>query len=284
LTRIFRHRFAPPLVLTVATLVWGVSFVITRGAVQDVPPLLFVGLRFGTAAVLVATVTRPRMFRLTRTEVSAGGRIAIVMFGSYGVQAIAMHLGVTSGRAAFISALYVPIVPLLQLLILKRQPSRSTWAGIGLALAGLLLMAGPLGHEHAGATDLLMLVSAVSIASEILLIGRYALRVDPRRLTVVECAALALICLAATALTTPLWPKLEPAWILSALGLGLASAGLQIAANWAQRFVPPAQAALLYTMEPVWAALFGAMAGERMSPMAMAGGALILASLVVSRR
>ncbi len=284
MTRIFGHRFAPPVVLTVATLVWGVSFVITRGAVQNVPPLLFVALRFGTAAVLVAAVTRPRMRRLTRLEASAGSRIALVMFGSYGVQAIAMTLGVTSGRAAFISALYVPIVPLLQWAILKIRPRRATWAGIGLALAGLLLMAGPLGHEQAGGADLLMLVSAVSIASEILLIGRYAARVDPRRLAVVECTALALICLAATALTNRTWPKMEATWVLSALGLGLGSAGLQIAANWAQRFVPPAQAALLYTMEPVWAALFGALAGERMGPMAMAGAALILASLAVSGR
>lgn len=282
--RIFAHRFAPPIVLTLATLVWGVSFVITRGAVQNMPALPFVGLRFATASLLVAVVTRPRLHRLTRTELTAGGQISCAMFGSYGIQALAMHLGVSSGRAAFISALYVPIVPLIQLALFKRRPRPSIWLGIGLALGGLLLMAGPVGRQKSGFADLLMLISAVSIASEIMLIGRYAACADPRRLAVVECAALALICFACAVVSSPVWPTLHPAWIAAALGLGLASAGLQISANWAQRFVPPARAALLYTLEPLWAALFGALAGERMGPVAMAGGALILASLAISGR
>jgi drug/metabolite transporter (DMT)-like permease len=151
-------------------------------------------------------------------------------------------------------------------------------------MAGLLLMAGPIGHGNAGFTDLLMVISAVCVAAEITLIGRYAARVDPRRLTVMECSSLALICLIGTALSAPAWPGFHPTWILSGLGLGLASAGLQITVNWAQRFVPPTRATLLYTLEPVWAALFGTLLGERMGPVAMAGGALILASIALSAR
>jgi drug/metabolite transporter (DMT)-like permease len=261
LKRLLKHRFAPHLLLAAATLVWGGSFLVTRTAVQDVPPLFFVGLRFATAAVLVACITRPRMIRLTRTELRAGSRIALVMFAGYGLQATGMHLGVTSGRAAFLSALYVPVVPLLQLLV-----------------------AGPFGSEKAGLAELLVLAGALSFAVEILLIGNFAARVDPRRLAVVECAFLALLCLAGIFVSGAVWPALRPGWVLSALGLGLASAGLQISVNWAQRYVPPAQATLLYTLEPVWAALFGALAGERMGPLGLAGAGLILASLAVSAR
>lgn len=282
--RLLRHRFAPRLLLGAATLVWGGSFLVTRTAVQDVPPLLFVGLRFATASLLVACVTQPRLIRLTRTELRAGSRIAVVMFAGYGLQAIGMHLGVTSGRAAFLSALYVPVVPLLQLLVLKRQPKPTTWVGLCLALAGLLLLAGPFGGEKAGLAELLVLAGALSFAVEILLIGNFAARVDPRRLAVVECALLALLCLVGTAVSGAAWPALRPGWVLSALALGLASAGLQISVNWAQRYVPPAQATLLYTLEPVWAALFGALAGERMGPLGLAGAGLILASLAVSAR
>jgi drug/metabolite transporter (DMT)-like permease len=284
LKRLLKHRFAPHLLLAAATLVWGGSFLVTRTAVQDVPPLLFVGLRFATASVLVACITRPRMIRLTRTELRAGSRIALVMFAGYGLQATGMHMGVTSGRAAFLSALYVPVVPLLQLLVLKRQPKPTTWVGLCLALAGLLLLAGPFGSEKAGVAELLVLAGALSFAVEILLIGNFAARVDPRRLAVVECALLALLCLAGTFVSGVAWPALRPGWVLSALGLGLASAGLQISVNWAQRYVPPAQATLLYTLEPVWAALFGALAGERMGPLGLAGAGLILASLAVSAR
>jgi drug/metabolite transporter (DMT)-like permease len=284
LKRLLGHRLAPRLVLMVATLVWGASFLITRGAVQEVPPLLFVGLRFATAAVLVAVATRPRMIRLTRTELKAGSRIALAMFGGYGLQATGMYLGVTSGRAAFLSALYVPVVPLLQMVVLKRQPRPTTWVGLGLALCGLLLLAGPFGSEKAGVAEVVVLLGALSVAAEILLIGAFAARVDPRRLAVVECTLLALLCLAATAVSGAAWPPLRPGWVLSALALGLASAGLQISVNWAQRFVPPAQATLLYTLEPVWAALFGAMAGESLGKPGLAGAGLILASLAVSAR
>jgi drug/metabolite transporter (DMT)-like permease len=284
LKRLLRHRLAPRLLLVVATLVWGGSFLITRDAVQEVPPLLFVGLRFATAAAFVAVATRPRLIRLTRTELKAGSRIGLAMFAGYGLQATGMHLGVTSGRAAFLSALYVPVVPLLQMVVLKRQPRPTTWVGLGLALAGLLLLAGPFGSRKPGLAELLVLIGALSVAGEIMLIGAFAARVDPRRLAVVECTLLALLCLAATSLSGAGWPRLRPGWVLSALVLGLASAGLQISVNWAQRFVPPAQATLLYTLEPVWAALFGAMAGERLGPLGLAGAGLILASLAVSAR
>jgi drug/metabolite transporter (DMT)-like permease len=279
---LFRRNLAPQLVLTLATLVWGASFIITRQAVQHVPPLIFVGLRFAMAAIFVTAVTRPRLIRLTRVELKAGSRIAMAMFGGYGLQAVGMHLGVPSGRAAFLSALYVPIVPVLQLLLLRRRPKAATWFGLGLACIGLMLMAGPMGQASAGTGDVFVVVGAVSIAAEILLLGVYAARVDPRRLAVIECASLSVLCLGATLLAGETWPPLEMGWILSAFALGMASAGLQISVNWAQRFVPPTQATLIYTMEPVWAALFGLLAGERMGLGALAGAAFILTSLLVS--
>ncbi len=281
---VFAHRLAPPLVLVIATLVWGLSFVVTRQAVQGISPLVFVGIRFGTAAIVVSLVTRPRLRRLTHTEARAGAIIACAMFGGYGMQAVGLHLGIGSGRAAFITALYVPIVPLLQLVLLRRRPSLATWIGLGFACAGLMLMAGPLGQAGTGLAESVLLLGACSIAAEIVLIGAYAARVDPRRLAVVECAALAALCLGITALTGQSWPAPAPGWIGAAIALGVGSAALQIAVNWAQRSVPPAHATLIYTLEPVWAATFGMLAGERMGLSAAGGAALILVSLLVSAR
>ncbi len=282
--RLAAHPLTPAFVLVCATLIWGGSFVVTRGAVQSVPPLIFVGVRFAIAALLVCLITRPRLAGLTRLEIKAGTRIGLAMFGGYGLQAIGMHMGVASGRAAFISALYVPIVPILQVFLLRRRPKPAVWIGLGVACAGLLLLAGPLGSSTAGRGDFLVLVGAFSIAAEILTLGIYAPQVDPRRLAVVECLFLSLLCLAVSAVTHTHFPAPASGWLLSAAALGLASAGLQISANWAQRFVPPARATLIYTLEPVWAAVFGLMAGETMGPAAIAGAALILVSVVISGR
>lgn len=271
--------------LVAATLIWGGSFVVTRQAVQGVAPLVFVGVRFAVAAILVALATRPALHRMTRTELRGGLAIGAAMVGGYGLQAVGMHMGVPSGRAAFISALYVPMVPLLQMIILRRRPAGRVWAALALAFAGLILLAGPLTGDATSGTvvrgELLVLGGAFAIAAEILLVGVFAPQVDPRRLAVVECVFVAFACLGAGVLFEPAWPHAATGWLAAAALLGLASAGLQIAVNWAQRFVPPARATLIYTLEPVWAALFGTLAGERMGPAALAGAATILASLLV---
>ena len=279
--RLFANRHAPTIVLVLATLVWGASFVITRAAVQGVSPLIFVACRFMTASAAVTLLTRPALHRLSAIEMRAGLALGVAMLGGYTLQAIAMHRGIDSGRAAFISALYVPVVPVLQLLVLRRMPGRHVWIGLGLACAGLVLMAGRQSGSAAG-PQLLVLAGAFAIAAEILLVGVFAGRTDPRRLAIAECFVLSVLCLALSLATGTALPPLRAPWVLAALGLGCASACLQIAVNWAQRSVNPARATLIYTMEPVWAGLFGALAGERMGTMALVGAALILGSVIVS--
>ena len=73
------------------------------------------------------------------------------------------------------------------------------------------------------------------------------------------------------------WPLLGIAF-----GLGLASAVIQYVMNWAQRSVNPSQAAIIYAGEPVWAALFGRLAGERLAPLALLGGLLVVFGIMMS--
>jgi drug/metabolite transporter (DMT)-like permease len=275
-----KHVLAPEAVLMLATAVWGGSFLVTRLSVRSGAPLLFVAARFAIAAALLAAPRPPGRF--TRRELEGGLWIGLAMAGGYGLQAIGMQ-ALESGRSAFISALYVPIVPFLQVFVLRRRPPARAWAGIALAFAGLVLLAHrPHGAGAAplGRSELLTLVGAVAIASEILLVGRYAPQARPRRLAIAQCAATALICLLlGLASGEPL--PVGPVVLLSALGLGAASAFLQLAINHAQRTLSPTRATMIYALEPVWAGLFGALAGEQMGLAAIAGAALILASLLV---
>jgi hypothetical protein len=101
-----------------------------------------------------------------------------------------------------------------------------------------------LGNRAAGRGEVMVLIGAFAIAAEILLIGIFAPRVDARRLAVVECTTLSLLCLAATLAGPGHRLHFSADWVLSAAGLGLASAGLQVSVNWAQRFIPPAHADL----------------------------------------
>jgi len=176
-------------------------------------------------------------------------------------------------------------VPLLQLLIQRRRPAATVWVGVALACAGLMLLAGPQpGVSAPLGGEALVLGAAFCAACEILLIAHFARRCDPRRLAVVECLVVAGLALILSRASGEAWPAPRLAWMLPAAGLGVASAFLQISVNWAQRSVPPARATLIYALEPVWAGIAGALAGEQMGRLQIAGAVLIVLALVVGAK
>ncbi|MDF2690058.1 MAG: EamA family transporter, partial [Microvirga sp.] len=220
-------------VLVFVTMIWGATFLVVQLALAASGPLFFVGLRFGTAALMMALIAAPVLRGLTWLEIKAGALIGIAIFFGYTLQTYGLQY-IPSSKSAFITALYVPIVPLLQWLVLKRPPSLMAWSGITLAFIGLALLAGPDGTAIGlGIGEMLTLLCAIAISAEIILIGGFAGKVDARRVTVVQLATTSVLALG---LMAPLGESLPaPSWLLigSAVGLGLASAGIQLAMNWA---------------------------------------------------
>ncbi|MNH21670.1 EamA-like transporter family protein [compost metagenome] len=190
---------------------------------------------------------------------------------------------ISSSQSAFITALYVPFVPLLQWLVLGRRPGLMPSIGICLAFVGLMLLAGPEGGSlHFSEGEMVTLVSAVAIAGEIILISRYAGQVDVRRVTVVQLATASLLAFLMIVPTQERIPDFSWLLLASALGLGAMSAVIQVAMNWAQKSVSPTRATLIYAGEPVWAGIVGRLAGERLPGVALIGGLLIVIAVVVS--
>lgn len=124
--------------------------------------------------------------------------------------------------------------------------------------------------------------AAVAVAAEILLIGAFAGRVDSRRVTLVQLAVASVASFAVMAATGEDLPVWHPALAALLLALGLVSAAIQLTMNWAQREVSPTRATVIYAAEPVWAAVFGRLAGERLPGPAVVGGLLIVAGVLVS--
>ena len=272
----------PEVVLVLITMVWGVTFVVVRHAMQQTGPMGFVGLRFGTAALMLALIAGRRMANVTRTEVAAGAAIGAAIAAGYGLQGAGMQT-ITASASAFITALYVPIVPLLQWLVLRRAPSPASWAGVVIASLGLGLMTAPgAGSLGLGRGEMLTVAASVAIAGELVLISRFAGRVDAVRVTALQMAFAAIFAAAAMPLTGE-GLRLPPLPLIGvAAGMGVASAAIQLAMNWAQRSLSPTRATLIYAGEPVWAGVAGRLAGERLGLAAILGGALILAGALVS--
>jgi drug/metabolite transporter (DMT)-like permease len=271
------------LVLVGVTVIWGATFLIIRHALAVSGPWFFIGLRFGSAALIGALFAASTRRGPTRAELGAGVLIGLCMFLGYALQTHGLQT-ILSSKSAFITALYVPIVPLLQWLLLRRAPGVMAWLGIALAFAGLVLLAGPEGRAIGpGSGELLTLLSAILFAAEIILIGRYAGGVDARLVAVVELAITALLAFGAMVSLGEPVPAFSWKLTVSAVGLGVASAGIQVAMNWAQQTVTPTRATVIYAGEPVWAGIIGRIGGERLPLASLAGAALIVAGIVVSK-
>jgi len=269
-------------VLIFITMIWGGTFLAVHLAMQVSGPFFFVGLRFA-AATLVLTLFSLRSLRgLTWYELKAGVFIGIAIMFGYGLQTVGLQT-ISSSQSAFITAMYVPMVPLLQWLVLGRFPGVMAWVGVLLAFSGLMLLAAPSSTDMAlSIGEILTLIGTLGMAAEIILIGAYAGKVNVKRVTVVQLATASLAAFLMMVPTGESVPPYSNYLLYSAVGLGLASAIIQVTMNWAQRSVSPTRATVIYAGEPVWAGLVGRIAGERLPGVALLGCALIVLGVLVS--
>jgi len=268
--------------LILITMFWGGTFLAVQYAVTLSDPFFFVGLRFATAAIAVALISLKSLRGLTLKELKAGVAIGVAIAMGYSLQTWGLQ-SISSSKSAFITAMYVPLVPLLQWLCLGRIPGVMSCVGIVLAFIGLILLAGPGDNLLAlGPGEIITLVGAIAIAAEIILISAWAGQVDVKRVTVVQLATASLVAFGAMVPAGEAVPALSPGLIVVALGLGIFSAIIQVTMNWAQKSVSPTRATVIYTGEPVWAGIFGRIAGERLPVLALLGGVFIVVGVLVS--
>ncbi|WP_336995642.1 DMT family transporter [Leclercia sp. UBA7405] len=268
--------------LILITMFWGGTFLAVQYAVTLSDPFFFVGLRFATAAIAVALISLKSLRGLTLKELKAGVAIGVAIAMGYSLQTWGLQ-SISSSKSAFITAMYVPLVPLLQWLCLGRIPGIMSCVGIVLAFIGLILLAGPGDNLLAlGPGEIITLVGAIAIAAEIILISAWAGQVDVKRVTVVQLATASLVAFGAMVPAGEAVPALSPGLIVVALGLGIFSAIIQVTMNWAQKSVSPTRATVIYTGEPVWAGIFGRIAGERLPVLALLGGVFIVVGVLVS--
>ncbi|SCX39498.1 EamA-like transporter family protein [Kosakonia sacchari] len=186
---LFRYAFSvkpQEALLILITMFWGGTFLAVQYAVTMSGPFFFVGARFATAALAVGILSVNILRGLTWLEVKAGVVIGVAIALGYSLQTWGLQ-SISSSKSAFITAMYVPLVPLLQWLCLGRLPGLVSCVGIALAFTGLLFLSGPEGNLLAlGEGEIITLASALAIAAEIILISAWAGKVNVRRVTVVQ--------------------------------------------------------------------------------------------------
>ncbi len=270
------------LALVLVTAVWGSTFLVVHVAVQYSGPWFFVGMRFLAAGVISAVIFARVLPGMRWREIGAGSAIGVMIYLGYGLQTVGLQT-INSSTSAFITALYVPLVPVLQWIVFRKPPRLLTWIGVALAFTGLMLVADP---TSVGFTfdegEVMTLISTLPIAAEIILISVFARKVDVGRVTVVQLLVAGLLAMLTMPVVGEQLPAFSWVWVVSALALGAASCIIQLTMNWAQRSVSPTRATIIYAGEPVWAGIIGRLAGDRLPAIAILGAAFIVAGAVVS--
>jgi drug/metabolite transporter (DMT)-like permease len=281
------------LMLFLASAIWGFAFVAQRVGMEHVGPFTYNGVRFALGClsllplILVrshrADRSRPVQPFLNRRTMKLGGIVGLVLFCGASLQQIGI-VYTTAGKAGFITGLYVVIVPVLGL-FLRQRPGFGTWVGAGIAAAGLYLLS-VTGRFAISRGDFLVLCSAFFWAAHVLLIGSLSQKLDTVKLAFTQfvvCSVLSLIT--ALALETIVLAKIINAAIPILYG-GILSVGvaytLQVVA---QRHAPPAHAAIILSLETVFAVLGGWLILSETIPFrGLVGCALMLAGIIVSQR
>src|SRR3954447_2982014 len=257
---------------------FGTTFVVVKDAVAEAGPVPFLAVRFliGAAVVWPLAARRPPDAKpgLARAGILCGA----VLCAGYIFQTVGLQY-TSSSVSAFITYLLVLIVPLLSAAVLRRPPAAATIVGIALAACGLYLLNGA--HPSLGKGELLTLGCAFSFAVHIILLAEFAPRYDAVRLNAVQLTAVGAICLIPGFFTGGYSFPLS-VWV-AAIYTGVAASavafGLMV---WAQRRVSPSRTALLLMLEPVFAAIAGAIAGDHLGLLGATGAALILVGVLVA--
>jgi len=271
-------------VLVFITMLWGGTFLAVHNALQWSGPFALVGVRFGLAAVMLALFLRGRLLKITAHELRAGALIGTALFFGYSLQCVGLET-ISSSKSAFLTALYVPMVPLVQWVWQKRAPSVAAWIGIALAFAGAVCLADPTALDwQFGVGEGLTITAALAIAFEILLLSRFAHGCDPTRLAFVQMVFVGSACAVVALVRGEGVPEANPVFMTTLVGLAAATAFIQFAMNWAQQVVSATRATLIYSLEPVWAGIVGRIAGEQLGPLGITGGILIVLGLIVTSR
>ena len=281
-------RIRANLLLILTAIIWGSAFVAQSRGMDHIGPMTFTGVRFLIGALVVAPLMwlEWRGLRRAARSLQRSDGVKIAGLGGLLLLGAAMQqIGIVSTtvtNAGFLTALYVPLVPVFGWLLWRHLPHWSAWPGALACFAGAFLLSGAQ-TLSIGTGDLWIIASTIPWALHVLMVGRVAHRMSAPFLVAggqfAVCGVLALIW--ALAFEPISWVGLEAA-TGSLLYTGVFSVGVAFTAQVvAQRYAQSADAAIVLSSETLFAALFGfLLMGDRLSAAGMLGCALIFASMV----
>jgi len=278
-------RRLAPFALLLATAIWGWTFVLVKEGTQFVGPFTFLAARFLLATAVLAVLFGRALARIRGRSIGRGALAGLALFTGYLLQTWGL-VTTSATKSGLLTGLSVVLVPPLASLVGRERVRPAHWAGALLATFGLVtFVLARSGASSFNVGDLLTIAGAAAFAAHLLLVDRFVRRDDYRALLVVQVAVVAALS-AVGALAFERMPSAWPAKLVEAvLVTGLLATALSFwLMNRFQEHSTATYTAILFTMEPVFAGLFGVLLlGERLVPLQWAGAATILAGMLLPR-
>jgi len=264
------------------TIISGGGFHLVNMAMNHVDPMFFVGVRLLIAALVLLILFARCMRDIQPGEILAGALIGMILAVGNGLQTMGMQT-ISGSMSAFITALYVPMVPLLQWPFFRRRIGVGTLFAVGLCFVGLILFSSPEGEQDfsfsAGVWS--TLGAAFIFAFGILLLGLLSPKFDMRRFAFLQLAFGSLFAFGFMPILGESLPAFSYLWFYPVLITGVSAAIIQFTMTWGQKTVSPTRAAVIYTGDPVWAGIIGWLVlGELFTRLGLIGAALIFIGIL----
>lgn len=271
-------------ILVLTAFIWGTGFVVMKNTVDSVPPGAIIAIRYAIAAVLTAIMFQRHLKTLTRTDVQRGAIVGLLLAGAYIVQTIGLSM-TTAGKNAFLTTVYVLLVPFGCRLIFRQKLSRMNFIAAAMMLAGIgcLSLDGESGGLNLG--DMLTLCCGALFAAHIMAVDRCQEKTNTYALIVLQFAFAAVFAFVYSLLFErgmPIGITLSTAGGLLYLSVFSTTVAMSLQ-NIGQSMAPASHAAILLSLESVFGALSSwLLLGERLTGTMLLGFAIIFGALVVN--
>jgi drug/metabolite transporter (DMT)-like permease len=272
------NRLALTGLLLLITAVWGWTFTVVKDAIAGYGVIAFLAVRFLIGSICLGAFGWRRM---TRRSLLTGGAIGVVLASGYLFQTFGLRT-TTATNSGLITSLFVVFAPLGSRVLYGIRTPAPLWAAVGLGLLGLALLTGT-GPSPLASGDWLTLGAAASFGLQIVLLSRHAKDHDPAALATGQVTSATAIFLVAWPFTEPFaWPSGEVWWDLVLTGVVATAAGCYVQ-TLAQKQLPATRAAIIFTLEAVFAVFFGhVLAGDRLTSVQVAGAILVIGGVALA--
>ena len=277
------QKLAARISLVMSALIWGITFVMVKDALNDVGPFYFAALRFAIACIITILVINRSIINLTPVEIIGGLICGFFLFAAYAFQNFGLII-TTASKSAFITSISVLLVPVILQLFSMQAIKKSVWLAVIIASFGLFLLLNP-GGGGINWGDILTFGCALGFAIHIIVQDIFVKKgVDILRFFLVQACAVCVLSAINGFIFEPeaiIWSnRLWSALLVTGI---LASFVAIIFMIWAQKILNPSETAIIFSLEPVFAALFAAaFAGEILGPWGWIGGGFVVIAVALS--